>query len=112
MKKEYFLKRPFDFLLSFVGIVISSPLWLIISLLIWINDKGPVFYSQDRVGENGRIFKFIKFRSMVTNADKLKDELLEQNESQDDGRPHSLCGERQRNRDPRPGTRAGLRARS
>ncbi len=65
-----FLKRPFDIALSFAGLVLSSPLWLFFGLLIWLQDKGPVFYGQERVGKNGRIFKAMKFRSMIVDAEK------------------------------------------
>ena len=68
--KEPFLKRPFDFTLSLIGIIISLPLWILIGLLIWLEDRGPVFYSQYRVGKDGKIFKAIKFRSMIKDAEK------------------------------------------
>jgi lipopolysaccharide/colanic/teichoic acid biosynthesis glycosyltransferase/VanZ family protein len=68
--RALFLKRPFDIFLSSLGLVLSSPLWLVFSFLIWIQDRGPVFYLQDRVGRDGRIFKAIKFRSMVKDAEK------------------------------------------
>jgi lipopolysaccharide/colanic/teichoic acid biosynthesis glycosyltransferase len=68
--KALFLKRPFDIGLSFVGLLLSSPLWAVIPLAIWLEDRGPVFYKQDRVGRNGRIFKALKFRSMRTDAEK------------------------------------------
>jgi lipopolysaccharide/colanic/teichoic acid biosynthesis glycosyltransferase/VanZ family protein len=65
-----FLKRPFDVSLSFIGLVLSFPLWLLFGLLIWLQDRGPVFYGQERVGKNGRIFKAMKFRSMIVDAEK------------------------------------------
>ena len=68
--KEPFLKRPFDFILSLIGIIISFPLWILIGLLIWLEDRGPIFYSQYRVGKDGKIFKAIKFRSMIKDAEK------------------------------------------
>ena len=68
--KALFLKRPFDIMLSLLGIVISLPLWLIIPLLIWFEDRGPVLYRQDRVGKNGRIFSALKFRSMIKGAEE------------------------------------------
>lgn len=68
--RALFLKRPFDIGLSFVGLVLSSPLWLLFGLLIWLQDRGPVFYGQERVGKNGRIFKALKFRSMIADAEK------------------------------------------
>jgi lipopolysaccharide/colanic/teichoic acid biosynthesis glycosyltransferase/VanZ family protein len=68
--KALFLKRPFDISLSFFGLVLSSPFWLLFSLLIRLQDCGPVFYAQERVGKDGRIFKALKFRSMIMNAEK------------------------------------------
>jgi lipopolysaccharide/colanic/teichoic acid biosynthesis glycosyltransferase/glycosyltransferase involved in cell wall biosynthesis len=63
-------KRPFDVLLSGLGLLASSPLWAAIALLIKLEDGGPVFYRQDRVGKNGHMFKSVKFRSMVEDADR------------------------------------------
>lgn len=71
MQKEYYLKRPFDILLSSVGLLISSPLWIVISILIKLNDWGPVFYSQKRVGINGTLFNTYKFRTMIPESDQL-----------------------------------------
>jgi lipopolysaccharide/colanic/teichoic acid biosynthesis glycosyltransferase len=68
--RALFLKRPFDVVLSSLGILLSSPLWLLIALLIWLEDRGPVFYPQDRVGKGGRIFKAFKFRSMIKGAER------------------------------------------
>lgn len=68
--KALFLKRPFDVALSSFGLVVSSPLWILIPVLIKIEDGGPVFFSQERVGKDGRIFKALKFRSMRTDAEK------------------------------------------
>jgi lipopolysaccharide/colanic/teichoic acid biosynthesis glycosyltransferase len=68
--RALFLKRPFDIALSATGILVSSPLWLAIAALIKLEDRGPVFYGQDRVGRNGRLFKVIKFRSMIVGAEK------------------------------------------
>jgi len=68
--RALFLKRPFDITLSFFGIILSSPLWVFFSLIIWLEDKGSVFYLQERVGKNGRIFKALKFRSMIKGAEK------------------------------------------
>ena len=64
------MKRIFDFLLASMGLLISLPLWVIFSLLIWLEDKKPIFYSQERMGKGGKIFKIIKFRSMKANADE------------------------------------------
>ena len=51
------LKRAFDYSLALFGLFIFSPFWLIFSLAIWLEDIGPVYYVQDRVGKNTRIFK-------------------------------------------------------
>jgi lipopolysaccharide/colanic/teichoic acid biosynthesis glycosyltransferase len=68
--RESKLKRLFDVILSLTGLVVSSPLWLIISLAIWIEDGRPVFYSQTRVGKDGKLFNIIKFRSMNKHAER------------------------------------------
>jgi len=64
------MKRLFDILLALAGISASMPLWAIISFIVLVDGRGPVFYSQDRVGRSGRIFKGIKFRSMIHEAEK------------------------------------------
>jgi len=64
------IKRAFDICLSSIGLIFSSPLWLIFSLAIKLEDRGPIFYAQERVGKNGRIFKALKFRSMIPDAEK------------------------------------------
>lgn len=64
------MKRTFDFILALSGLVISMPLWLIFGLAIWLEDRVPIFYFQDRVGKDGKIFRGIKFRSMVAKAEK------------------------------------------
>lgn len=68
--KANFLKRPFDIFLSFSGILLSSPLWFLIAVLIWMEDRGAVFYLQERIGKKNRIFKAYKFRSMIMDAEK------------------------------------------
>jgi lipopolysaccharide/colanic/teichoic acid biosynthesis glycosyltransferase len=67
--RALFLKRPFDIALSLTGLLLSAPLWAVIPLAIRLEDGGPVFYAQERVGLNGRIFKALKFRSMVKGAE-------------------------------------------
>jgi lipopolysaccharide/colanic/teichoic acid biosynthesis glycosyltransferase len=64
------VKRLFDMFLSGIGLIGSSPLWLVFSLAIKVQDGGPVFYAQERVGKGGRIFKALKFRSMIKDAEK------------------------------------------
>ena len=63
-------KRLFDIFLSGIGLIGSFPLWLIFSIAIKLEDRGPVFYAQERVGKNGKIFKALKFRSMIKDAEK------------------------------------------
>ena len=66
-----FGKRLLDVCLSGAGLVASAPVWLAIATAIKWEDGGPVFYTQDRVGENGRIFTVFKFRSMIVNAEAV-----------------------------------------
>jgi len=65
------VKRIFDFIFSLSVLLIFSPLLIILSLIIYFNDFGPVFYMAPRVGQNGRLFRMFKFRTMVVNADKI-----------------------------------------
>ena len=64
------LKRLFDLLLSSVGLILLSPIILVLALLIKLHDRGPVFYRGERVGRGDTIFRIYKFRSMVVNAEK------------------------------------------
>lgn len=64
------MKRIFDFTLSLAGFFFSLPFWLLFAVAIWLEDRGPIFYLQERVGRDGKIFKSIKFRSMVPEAEK------------------------------------------
>lgn len=70
-KASLVLKRFFDLLISLVLFVILSPIIVILSIIIKLDSKGPVFYKQERVTQYGRIFKILKFRTMVNNADKI-----------------------------------------
>ena len=63
-------KRALDVALSGFGVVLSAPLWALIAAAIKIDTRGPVFYGQPRVGEGGRIFRVLKFRSMIVDAEK------------------------------------------
>lgn len=63
-------KRVLDIGLSGFGLLVSSPLWLLIALAVKLEDGGPVFYAQDRVGLEGRTFKALKFRSMIPDAER------------------------------------------
>jgi sugar transferase (PEP-CTERM system associated) len=68
-KLTMWTKRITGFALSLIGLILLSPFILVISILIKIDSSGPVFYKQERVGERGKIFKLLKFRSMVENAE-------------------------------------------
>jgi lipopolysaccharide/colanic/teichoic acid biosynthesis glycosyltransferase len=63
-------KRTLDVMLSGLGLVASAPLWTVIAAAIKITDRGPVFFTQARVGERGRIFDALKFRSMIPDAER------------------------------------------
>lgn len=63
------LKRTFDLVVSALAIALLLPLWLLIALLIKLDSKGPVLYTQERVGMDGRLFLLYKFRTMIANAD-------------------------------------------
>ena len=65
-----FLKRLFDIFVSGLGLVLSAPIWMVIALCIKLEDGGPVFYTQERVGKEGRRFRGWKFRSMTHDSDK------------------------------------------
>ena len=65
-----FGKRAFDVSLALAGIVLSSPAWVLFSLLIWLEDPGPLFFVKNSVGQGGINFRQFKFRSMVREAEK------------------------------------------
>jgi exopolysaccharide biosynthesis polyprenyl glycosylphosphotransferase len=73
-------KRLLDIICSLLGLIILSPILLIVAILIKLESKGPVIFSQKRVGLNENEFKMYKFRSMVENAEELKEKLAKQNE--------------------------------
>lgn len=81
IKLEKLLKRMIDIVGSLFGILALIPLTIGIYIAnIIVGDKGPVFYTQERIGENGKIFKLYKYRSMVVGADEKLEEYLEENE--------------------------------
>ena len=63
------MKRAFDVALSAAGLVVSLPLWVLFAAAVKMEDGGPVFFTQERVGLNGRIFRALKFRSMIPDAE-------------------------------------------
>ncbi len=73
-------KRLLDIVGGCVGLIITGALTLILGPLIKLESPGPIFFSQERVGRNGRIFKIYKFRSMYADAEERKKELMEKNE--------------------------------
>ncbi len=75
------LKRLIDIVGSALGLVALSPVFGMTALLIKLEDGGPIFFSQQRVGKWGKRFQMYKFRSMIVNADKVKSELMDQNEA-------------------------------
>lgn len=75
-----FFKRMLDIVASVIGLIVLSPVFLIVSLAIKAEDRGPIFYSQVRLGKGQRPFKMYKFRSMIVDADKKLEKLLKQNE--------------------------------
>lgn len=79
-KIYYFLKRIFDILLSTVGLIISSVIFLLVTIAIKREDNGPVIYKQRRIGKDGKEFNMYKFRSMCVDADEKLAALKEQNE--------------------------------
>lgn len=71
-KKTYLIvKRILDVILSVVGLIVLSPLLLVVSILIKITSKGPVIFKQQRIGKDGKVFNIYKFRSMVVGAEKM-----------------------------------------
>ncbi|UZJ41321.1 sugar transferase [Prosthecochloris sp. SCSIO W1101] len=81
IRLSYLLKRGLDLVVSITALILLFPLLLLTALAIWIENPGPIFYVQTRVGQNGKHFRFYKFRSMVLNADAIKESLSKQNES-------------------------------
>lgn len=75
-----FIKRFIDIFCSSLGIILLSPVFIIVGTIIKLDSKGPVIFSQKRVGKDGKEFKMYKFRSMVVNAEELKKKLMHQNE--------------------------------
>jgi len=62
--RDPFLKRPFDVCLALLGLLVSAPLWLVLSLAIYVEDRRGIFFLQERCGKQGNIFRSIKFRTM------------------------------------------------
>ncbi len=72
-----FAKRLFDIVFSLLVLILFSPVYLILALLIALSSKGPIFYVQERIGQNYKPFNCIKFRTMVSNADEMLVQMME-----------------------------------
>ncbi len=72
-----FAKRLFDIVFSLFVLILFSPVYLILALLIALSSEGPIFYIQERVGKNYKRFNCIKFRTMVSNADEILVQMME-----------------------------------
>ena len=71
-------KRLFDIIVSLIGILFLLPIMLVVKIMnVASKDYNPIFYCQDRIGKNGKLFKFYKFRSMIPNADEILFKTLE-----------------------------------
>jgi lipopolysaccharide/colanic/teichoic acid biosynthesis glycosyltransferase len=80
-QSTYFLKRTLDIVISGAMLLCLSPLFILTGLAIKLEDFGPIFYSSMRIGKWGKPFTMYKLRSMILGADKLKTELLKENET-------------------------------
>lgn len=78
---ELLIKRIIDIFGSLVGILLTLPIMICIATLIKLTSRGPVFFTQERLGRYGKVFRIIKFRTMVVNAEKMGDGLLVKNEN-------------------------------
>lgn len=74
---KHFFKGLFDFLLSLIGSIILFPFFIIFGIIIFIDDPGPIFFTQKRVGKNKKLFRLIKFRTMKTKTPDIPTHLLE-----------------------------------
>jgi exopolysaccharide biosynthesis polyprenyl glycosylphosphotransferase len=73
---QHAIKRAVDVVGALIGLVALSPLFALLAAVVTLESPGPVFFTQQRVGRGGRLFRIIKFRTMVNGADKRRDELL------------------------------------
>lgn len=77
---QIFLKGLIDHVGAAIGLIVISPLMLLVAVVIKLTSRGPVFFKQERCGLNGRRFQVLKFRTMVQDAENLKDSLMDRNE--------------------------------
>lgn len=78
----WFVKRVLDVVLAFLALLILSPLFLIVAVAIKLDSSGPVLFTQERLGKNEKSFKLYKFRSMIANAEALKEKYQHLNEAE------------------------------
>lgn len=74
---KHFFKRIFDFVLSLIGTIVLFPFFIIFGIIIFIDNPGPIFFTQKRVGKNKKLFRLIKFRTMKTKTPDIPTHLLE-----------------------------------
>lgn len=74
-------KRALDMIGAILGLMILSPVLVLTAVAIKWEDRGPVFFIQDRVGKKGKVFRMFKFRSMIMGADGIKEQLIDQNQA-------------------------------
>ena len=67
---KHFFKRLFDIVLSLVGLIILSPILLIVAIMVKLTSKGPILFKQERIGLRGKVFRILKFRSMCVGAEQ------------------------------------------
>jgi exopolysaccharide biosynthesis polyprenyl glycosylphosphotransferase len=82
-RSSAWFKRVFDLLGASLGLLAVSPLLVVIAVMIKLEDRGPVFFRQQRVGRYGHRFQMLKFRTMIPNADQMKDSLRDRNEAKE-----------------------------
>lgn len=79
-RSHLWVKRALDIVGASILLILTSPLLLLTALLIWLEDRGPITYTAPRAGRRGQFFSMYKFRSMVTNAEELKQQMQDENE--------------------------------
>jgi lipopolysaccharide/colanic/teichoic acid biosynthesis glycosyltransferase len=79
------VRRSIDILSTGLGLLFLMPVFIVTAIALKLDTKGPLFFPQERIGEGGRRFKMWKFRTMIVNADALKDQLAAQNKNATDG---------------------------
>jgi lipopolysaccharide/colanic/teichoic acid biosynthesis glycosyltransferase len=82
LRAEHFAKRNFDIVFSLLALIFIFPVLLMVAILVKLDSEGPVLYISERIGRNGERFRFLKFRTMVKEADSLRGALLHLNERQ------------------------------